>query len=249
MKYRAIFFDRDGTLTRNSPDWEELRRDCLSRWSGRPFQDSEEFFMRNFRRVLNGGFPFAPYHNVDEELQFFRQWYLFAFEELGITENIEERADFLTEHLWYLKKEPYSETEEVLRYFQKKGFRIGVISDCPPSLELSLRNCGLHDYFTSFTASSLVGAGKPSPIIFQAALTAQDVSASEVFLSMTHARKPMAPVNRALQPSGWTGPVKTSVNLLLKICWSLFLLSKRKAKISIHRRNYHCCSQPEQDKL
>ncbi len=179
MKYRAIFFDRDGTLTRNSPDWEELRRDCLSRWSGRPFQDSEEFFMRNFRRVLDGGFPFAPYHNVDEELQFFRQWYLFAFEELGITENIEERADFLTEHLWYLKKEPYSETEEVLRYFQKKGFRIGVISDCPPSLELSLRNCGLHDYFTSFTASSLVGTGKPSPIIFQAALTAQDVSASE----------------------------------------------------------------------
>ena len=179
MKYRAIFFDRDGTLTRNNPDWEELRRDCLSRWSGRPFQDSEEFFMRNFRRVLDGGFPFAPYHNVDEELQFFRQWYLFAFEELGITENIEERADFLTEHLWYLKKEPYSETEEVLRYFQKKGFRIGVISDCPPSLELSLRNCGLHDYFTSFTASSLVGAGKPSPIIFQAALTAQDVSASE----------------------------------------------------------------------
>lgn len=179
MKYRAIFFDRDGTLTRNSPDWEELRRDCLSRWSGRPFQDSEEFFMRNFRRVLDGGFPFAPYHNVDEELQFFRQWYLFAFEELGITENIEERADFLTEHLWYLKKEPYSETDEVLRYFQKKGFRMGVISDCPPSLELSLRNCGLHDYFTSFTASSLVGAGKPNPIIFQAALTAQDVSASE----------------------------------------------------------------------
>ena len=179
MNYRAIFFDRDGTLTRNSPDWEELRRDCLSKWSGRPFQDSEEFFMRNFRKVLEGGFPFAPYRNVDEELEFFRQWYLFAFKELGITEKTEERADFLTERLWYLKKEPYPETEEVLRWFRKRGFRMGVISDCPPSLELSLQSCGLHNYFTSFTASSLAGAGKPSPVIFQAALDAQGVSACE----------------------------------------------------------------------
>lgn len=30
-------------------------------------------------------------------------------------------------------------------------------------------------YFTSFTASSLVGAGKPSPIIFNAALEAQGI--------------------------------------------------------------------------
>ncbi len=135
--------------------------------------------MRNFRKVLNGGFPFAPYHNVEEELQFFRQWYLFAFEELRITEKTAERADFLTEHLWYLKKEPYPETEEVLRYFRKKGYAMGVISDCPPSLEQTLTACGLHDYFTSFTASSLVGAGKPSPIIFQAALTAQNVSVGE----------------------------------------------------------------------
>lgn len=34
-------------------------------------------------------------------------------------------------------------------------------------------------YFTSFTASSLVGAGKPSPIIFNAALEAQGVLALE----------------------------------------------------------------------
>lgn len=81
--------------------------------------------------------------------------------------------------MWYLKKELFPETLEVLSYFQEKGYKIGVISDSPPSLELTMQSCGIHSYFSSFTASSLVGAGKPNPVIFEAALTAQDVSAQE----------------------------------------------------------------------
>jgi len=42
-----------------------------------------------------------------------------------------------------------------------------------------LQQLGIAKYFTSFSASSLVGAGKPSPIIFNAALEAQGVTASE----------------------------------------------------------------------
>ncbi|MGI5893307.1 MAG: HAD family hydrolase [Candidatus Merdivicinus sp.] len=178
-KYRAIFFDRDGTLTQNDPEWENLRIRCLTEWSGKPFADSEDFFMRNFQKVIQGGFQFAPYQTVEEELLFFRQWFLFAFQELGITEKTTERADFLTEHLWYLKKQPFPETEEVLQYFQSHGYKMGVISDCPPSLEMTLKTCGLHRYFSSFTASSLTGAGKPSSIIFNAALRAQGVTAKE----------------------------------------------------------------------
>jgi HAD superfamily hydrolase (TIGR01509 family) len=56
---------------------------------------------------------------------------------------------------------------------------MGVISDTSPSLQLTLEAVGLAKYFTSFTASSLVGAGKPSPIIFNAALNAQNVTAEE----------------------------------------------------------------------
>jgi HAD superfamily hydrolase (TIGR01509 family) len=46
-------------------------------------------------------------------------------------------------------------------------------------LELTLRQLGLEDYFTSYTASSLVGAGKPDPIIYRAALAAQGVTAAQ----------------------------------------------------------------------
>lgn len=56
---------------------------------------------------------------------------------------------------------------------------MGVISDTSPSLEYTLQVLGIAKYFTSFTASSLVGAGKPSPVIFNAALSAQGVTAQE----------------------------------------------------------------------
>jgi putative hydrolase of the HAD superfamily len=179
MRFKAIFFDRDGTLVRGDPEWTRFRNQNLEQWSGRKFDDSYDYFMKFFQKVLAGGFPFVPYHTVDQELAFFRQWYLYVFEDMGITEKNAERADLLVEKLWYLKKHPYPETVDVLEYFKNKGYKMGVISDCPPSLELTLEGCGLHRYFTSFTASSLVGVGKPDPAIYQAALAAQGVAAEE----------------------------------------------------------------------
>lgn len=116
---------------------------------------------------------------MEQELQFFAQWYKALFNELGITQNVSERVDYLMQYLWYLKKELYPETIAVLEYFKSHGYKMGVISDSPPSLELTLKSIDIHKYFTSFTASSLVGAGKPSPIIFNAALNAQRVTADE----------------------------------------------------------------------
>jgi HAD superfamily hydrolase (TIGR01509 family) len=179
MIYKAIFFDRDGTLTDNHPEGERLRDECLSEWSGKTFVYSYELFEKHFRKVMSGGYDFVPYKNVEQELEFFAQWYRSLFDEIGITEKVEERIDFLVEHLWYLKKKLYPETIEVLEYFKSKGFKMGVISDCTPSLEYTLKNCGIHKYFSSFTASSLVGAGKPDPKIFYAALKEQGVSATE----------------------------------------------------------------------
>ena len=178
-KYKAVFFDRDGTLVRGDPEWTAFRNSCIKEWSGKNLNNSYDYFMEVFNRVLKGNFPFAPYHTVDEEMAFFKQWYLYVFDDLGITEKRSERADMLVEKLWYLKKLPYPETAEVLEYFKFKGYKLGVISDSAPSLEMTLLDCGLHKYFTSFTASSLVGAGKPDPVIFNAALNAQGVTAEE----------------------------------------------------------------------
>lgn len=179
MKYKAIFFDRDGTLTMNDPGWEQLRNEMLNKWSGQPFVFTQELFDRIFQKVMKGGYSFVPYKNVEQELQFFTQWYKELFLELKITENISERVDYLMQRLWYIKKVLYPETIEVLEYFKSKGYKMGVISDSPPSLEMTLKNINIHHYFTSFTASSLVGAGKPDSKIFNAALNSQGVTAYE----------------------------------------------------------------------
>ena len=157
-RYKAVFFDRDGTLVRGDPEWTRFRDEHLEQWSGRKFDSSYDYFMKFFEKVERGGFPFAPYKTVDQEMDFFRQWYLYVFEDMGITEKTAERADMLVEKLWYLKKHPYPETVEVLEYFRGKGYKMGVISDSTPSLEMTLEACGLHRYFTSFTASS--GGGR-----------------------------------------------------------------------------------------
>ncbi len=105
MRYKAIFFDRDGTLTYFNKEKENWRDQKISEWSGKSFELSYEKMMNLFHAASEGKTPW--YRNIDDE-------------QLKIAK-----------------------------------------------------------YFTSFTASSLVGAGKPSPVIFNAALNAQGVSAEQ----------------------------------------------------------------------
>ncbi len=75
--------------------------------------------------------------------------------------------------------ELYPETHKVLAALKAQGYRLGVISDTFPSLQASLEALGIAGYFDSFTASSLVGAGKPDPKIFAAATRSLDVPAHD----------------------------------------------------------------------
>ena len=178
MKYKAIFFDRDGTLTYFNPEKEKWRNLILESWSGKPFELPYDKMMALFTLAAEGKSPW--YKTVDDECEFNKRYYRHLLLGEGITENIDERALLLHNELWCNNDRlPFPETVEVLEYFKSKGYKMGVISDTSPSLELTLQQLGLAQYFTSFTASSLVGAGKPSPIIFNTALNTQGVTAAE----------------------------------------------------------------------
>ena len=181
MKYKAVFFDRDGTLTYGDPEILAWRDKAIEGWSGKPFSLSYERMMGLFQKASGGDSPWhAWYKNIDEERDFYKRYYVYLLRDEGVDEDVEARAKLLFDALWCNNNLlPYPETLEVLEYFQGKGYQMGVISDTSPSLELTLRQAGLARYFTSFTAASLVGAGKPSPIIFGTALAAQNVSAPE----------------------------------------------------------------------
>ena len=178
MKYKAIFFDRDGTLTYFDKNKEKWRDNIIEEWSGKTFELPYEKMMKLFNMASEGKKPW--YKTLDDERNFFKRYYEFLLVEEGVVVNIEERAEILFNELWCNgDRKLFPETIEVLEYFKSKGYKMGVISDTSPSLEYTLQQLGIAKYFTSFTASSLVGAGKPSPIIFNAALTAQGVTAEE----------------------------------------------------------------------
>lgn len=178
MKYNAIFFDRDGTLTYFNPEKEKWRDLTIESWSGKPFELSYDKMMNLFGLAARGKTPW--YKTVDDEREFNKRYYRNLLLGEGVTESVDERALLLHNELWCNNDRlPFPETVEVLKYFKSRGYKMGVISDTSPSLELTLQQLDLAQYFTSFTASSLVGAGKPSLIIFNAALNAQSVTANE----------------------------------------------------------------------
>ena len=178
MKYKAIFFDRDGTLTYFDKSKEKWRDNIIEEWSGKTFELPYEKMMKLFNLASEGKKPW--YKTLEDERNFFKRYYKHLLIEEGVVEDIEERAEILFNELWCNgDRKLFPETIEVLEYFKSKGYKMGVISDTSPSLEYTLQQLGIAKYFTSFTASSLVGAGKPSPIIFNAALTAQGVTAEE----------------------------------------------------------------------
>lgn len=178
MNYKAIFFDRDGTLTYFTTEKEEWRDNQISSWSGKPFELPYEKMMDLFNLASEGRKPW--YKTLQDEQEFFKRYYYNLLTGEGVSENIEEKAELLFKELWCNgDRALFSETIEVLKYFKSHGYKMGVISDTSPSLEFTLQQLGIAKYFASFTASSLVGAGKPSPIIFNAALEAQGVTATE----------------------------------------------------------------------
>lgn len=178
MEYKAIFFDRDGTLTYFDKEKELWRDQIISQWSDKPFELSYDKMMSLFNLASEGKKPW--YKTVDDEKEFFKRFYRHLLIGENVKENLDGRANFLFNELWCNgDRALFPETVEVLKYFYKNGYKMGVISDTSPSLEYTLQQLGIAKYFTSFTASSLVGAGKPSPIIFNTALNAQGVLAQE----------------------------------------------------------------------
>lgn len=179
MKYKAIFFDRDGTLTKNDPEMDKELHRRYKELTGVELSLPYERFIKFFNEAHSQEKPYIPYKTIEDEISFFTDFYELLLIDDGVTEDLKSKAEYLGEKLWYVYKKPFDEVVEVLDYFRSKGYIMGVISDCPPSLEYSLKLIGLSKYFTSFTASAVVGVGKPDPRIYRYALDTEGVKAKD----------------------------------------------------------------------
>ena len=177
MKIRSVFFDRDGTLTYYNPEKTEWLNRTVSSWSGKPLDLPYGKSMALMAKARGDG---RWYTCLEDERNFFFRYYRFMLIGEGVTDDLDRRARTLLDGIWCNgDRLLFPETVSVLEALTKRGYSLGVISDTSPSLEYTLRQLGIAKYFISFTASSLVGAYKPDPIIFNAALAAHGVRAEE----------------------------------------------------------------------
>jgi HAD superfamily hydrolase (TIGR01509 family) len=177
LKFQAIFLDRVGTLSRNSPEKLRERNQALVEITGHgDLRRMAGWDMDVFWRVLEQP-GIKPVNTVEREDAFWRKWYQLVLEDHGVPGDTEALAAGLYERFcFYRMMAPFPETVSVLEALKAQGYRMGVISDTFPSLEESLQALGIAHYFEAFTASSLVGAGKPDPRIFRAATDALGVT-------------------------------------------------------------------------
>jgi len=175
-KYKAIFFDRDGTLTKRKDEVLKREREMIEKWSGKPFVLDYDRLMRLFDL---SGRPQEGLKSIEEEIEFTKRYYRVLLKEEGVTEDIDKKVESLFQLIWLKNRELYPETMEVLRYFKSHDYKIGVISDTSPSLQKSLEVLGAGKYIDSYICSDLVGAMKPNPKIYQAALDSLNVKAEE----------------------------------------------------------------------
>jgi FMN phosphatase YigB (HAD superfamily) len=171
--FKAIFFDRDGTLTYRNLEVNRQIFDKIREWDGTPYDLSYDETMELFEKAALGKRPW--YKDVEDEISFMKRYHKLRLEVFGVKDNLDEKANIIHDMSWLKMHCVHPEVIEVLEYFKSNGYEMGVISDTSPSLELTLKAAGIAKHFTSFTASSLVGASKPS----HAALAKHNVTAQE----------------------------------------------------------------------
>ena len=176
-KIKAVFFDRDQTLTTWNPDKKRLLIDYIHKHCQRPYDLPNQTMMDLFQKA---GYPDGGLKTLDAEKAFWLRYYAELLIHFGAKDSISEGSDYLFSELWCNgDRVLFEEVIEVLDYFKNEGLQIGVISDTSPSLQLSLEQLGLGKWIDSYTCSDLVGVMKPDPQIFNAALRTLDVQADE----------------------------------------------------------------------
>ncbi len=124
MKYKAIFFDRDNTMTTANPEKVKWRNEIIKSWSGKDYDVDYNKMMELFDRA---GYPKTGLKSVEEEIIFFKKYYEELLKEHGIKDNLEERALALHNELWCNSNILFDETIEVMEYFKSRGYKMSGI--------------------------------------------------------------------------------------------------------------------------
>ena len=157
MRFSAVAFDLDGTLY---PDYSLNLRLA-------PFILKEHHLLMALgkaRKLLRN----SDIKTAGSSGDFYERQARIMGEILGLPM---EKARELTEHLIYRGWEPlfkkinlFPHVRETLESFQKKGIKLGLLSDFPP--EIKLENLKIRDFWHAALSSEETGYLKPDPAPF-----------------------------------------------------------------------------------
>ncbi len=173
---KAVFFDVGDTLILTDP------RKYVFPWlEGRGVAFEPKRLLEAMQAV--NAFYMPIYNDVkswEGAMALWRGFYEVMFRELGVQD-----WQPLAEEFRVYCNEPNviainDGAHRVLETLKNRGYRLVVISNWDMSLEPLLESNGLKQYFDAVFCSATFGFAKPSPKIFQAALEAVGVPASEV---------------------------------------------------------------------
>ena len=137
-------------------------------------EDFIEKHLERFRAVRARHFHFLPDTNRidsdDEEYHLFKKLYHAVFEEMGLplSDAQIDRIAFIQTY----RDDRYCLFDDVLPYLSKwhGKYKLGIVSDAPPSTRRILTKMGVMDYINAATFSCDIGVLKPDPSIYRSTI-------------------------------------------------------------------------------
>lgn len=176
MQPKVIFLDAVGTLFGVRGSVGEIYGAIAHRYGVTVEATTlDQAFFRAFRAAPPMAFPEVnPAAIPAEEYAWWRVIAQQTFNSAGLLDRFsnfdayfaELYNHFATASPWFV----YDDTLDALNRWQQRGIQLGVISNFDSRLYPVLEALDLSAYFETITISTEVGAAKPSPLIFAAAL-------------------------------------------------------------------------------
>lgn len=146
---QAVIFDMDGTLIDSEPMWKAAERQVFSSVG---VKVSDKLSAKTASMTTR------------EVTEFWYSHYPWTGKSLQEVENevINHVASLISE-----KGEPMEGVEKILRFFQKKKFKIGLSTNAPYRLiPIVLGKLGISQYFHGIHSSERETQGKPHPAVY-----------------------------------------------------------------------------------
>ncbi len=185
VTFRAVLFDFSGTVFRLEQD-ETWLADLTDHVGERLDIEAQTELMRRMTAPVGQVVDLDEehlhaWHNRDRDPALHRKVYLEVLKHSGVP-HADQAIALYTRLIDPTQWTPYPDTEAVLKGVAGKGVKIGVLSNIAFDIRPAFSSRGWDAFVDEFILSFEVGAVKPEPEIFQAAIERLGIDPAETLM-------------------------------------------------------------------